>query len=153
MSPKEKFDACIKLAEFGAGRWDARRQYEWKITLAIWALLAAGIGQTSNFNFPWWYGVLVIAGHAFWLRNLWLANQYDKDIMTTFQRGAEKLLENHVVFKPPKKWRIKEWMLGIWLLRRSIAFLIDWSVVFQLGVTIFLVMVFYTLNKGCPTQV
>lgn len=29
MNPKERFDACMKLADFWSGRGDSRRTYEW----------------------------------------------------------------------------------------------------------------------------
>ena len=41
MSPKDRFDACVKLAEMSAQRHDARRQYEWKVSLGLWLALLA----------------------------------------------------------------------------------------------------------------
>jgi hypothetical protein len=41
MSPKDRFDAAMALMGFRAQRITDRRQYEWKITLGLWGLLAA----------------------------------------------------------------------------------------------------------------
>lgn len=41
MQEKEQFDASINLAKFWASRRDARRQNQIRLTLAVWAALAA----------------------------------------------------------------------------------------------------------------
>jgi hypothetical protein len=41
LGAKDRFDAAMKLADFIAQRVTDRRQYEWKITLGLWAVLAA----------------------------------------------------------------------------------------------------------------
>lgn len=40
LTDKDKFEAAMKLAEFIFSRIQDRRQYEWKIILGFWALLA-----------------------------------------------------------------------------------------------------------------
>ena len=42
---KINFDALMALADFRLKRIFNRRDYEWKVTLGLWALLAAGIAN------------------------------------------------------------------------------------------------------------
>jgi hypothetical protein len=59
-------DASMKLATFGASRWDARRIYEWRISFGVWALLAAAIlhGFTA---LPFAGGILLLLMYGSWL--------------------------------------------------------------------------------------
>jgi hypothetical protein len=48
MNEKDKFDAMMKkLADFYMGQRKERREFEWRISLAIWVFLAAGIGTIA----------------------------------------------------------------------------------------------------------
>jgi hypothetical protein len=43
MNEKDRCDVLLKLADFRMTRVAGRREHEWKVTVALWALLAAGI--------------------------------------------------------------------------------------------------------------
>jgi hypothetical protein len=43
MNDKDRCDVLLKLAEFRMTRVTSRREHEWKVTVALWALLAAGV--------------------------------------------------------------------------------------------------------------
>jgi hypothetical protein len=47
MNEKDKFDAMMKLADFYMGQRKERREFEWRISLATWVFLAAGIGTIA----------------------------------------------------------------------------------------------------------
>jgi hypothetical protein len=38
-NPKDEFDYCTKLAELGFDHYNARRENQWKVALAIWGLI------------------------------------------------------------------------------------------------------------------
>ncbi len=65
MSSKDRFDACLKLAEFGAGRWDARRQFDWRLTFALWALLVASISLVRVEELTFLGGVFLVVLYGF----------------------------------------------------------------------------------------
>ena len=63
---KTFFDACMKQAEFFAGRWDRRRTDEWKTTIAVWTLAAGGIYFVKKPELvPWWTVALLVGAYAF----------------------------------------------------------------------------------------
>lgn len=79
MQPEQMIEACMKQAEFSAGRHDARRQYEWKVSLGLWAAILGSIGVLKGRTIPWWICALVAVFYAgFWLRGIWVANENDK---------------------------------------------------------------------------
>jgi hypothetical protein len=42
---KDRCDVLLNLANFRMTRVISRREHEWKVTVALWALLAAGIAK------------------------------------------------------------------------------------------------------------
>jgi len=48
MTQKDKFDACMKIAEYAVKNFHGRREFEWKVTLGFWALLVASIAFVRN---------------------------------------------------------------------------------------------------------
>jgi hypothetical protein len=40
---RNMFDGCLKLAEYWATRYEGRRQFEWKVTLAWWGLIVLAV--------------------------------------------------------------------------------------------------------------
>lgn len=132
MSPKEQFDACMKLADFGAGRWDARRQYEWRLSLGVWALLAAAIGTLRVEALPVWIGILAFLLYIWWGYNLWIRNKWERDFMWNFAHESQRLLEVHKIkVVPPKESLAAQ------------RFIADWSAQFQCGTTLLLIIVGY----------
>jgi hypothetical protein len=85
----DEFNALMRLAEFRNSRIADRRSHEWKVTLALWALLAAGMLQLKipHHGVPRVLLVLgllvIVTGHAlFWVMNHWAASR--RDIQTSF---------------------------------------------------------------------
>lgn len=128
---KDKFDANMALAQFGASRWDQRRNIEWRVTFGIWALLAAS-AAIKEIKPPLWAGPLLFFVYVFfWLRGLWLANEADRILMRLYLNRAQSLLRSEppIGLRTPKD---TSWC----------SFLGDWAMWFQAistGVLIFMV--------------
>jgi hypothetical protein len=140
MNSKERFEACLKLAEHAQKNFHTRREFEWKVTLAYWALLVAAIASTlhapiemaklphSATLFGVWISVLLYA--FFWLRGTWVASQNDKLRADHFFNEAEQMIHSDEKPRhgPPKVTRYScEWCFG---------FLGDWAPIFQLMTSI-----------------
>ena len=69
---KDKFAAYMQLAQLGFDQFDKRRVYEWRVTFALWALVAGAIAA-KDINPPIWVGAVLFVGHALWLLRTWLA--------------------------------------------------------------------------------
>jgi hypothetical protein len=143
MSPKEQFDSCMKLADFAAGRWDAPRQYEWKLAFGIWAFLGAALTFVEANAFPWFLGFLIVIFYAIWLRGVWLRNEQDGEIAWRATRAADKILELNLVRPKPKSLepRIKNENY-----RHFLGFLGNWSMGLQFWFTVTLVVLFYIVK-------
>src|ERR1700733_11914537 len=96
MSEEQKtlFDACMKQVDYFAGRWDRRREFEWKITVAVWTLAVGGIYFVKKPELiPHWMVVAFIVGYAFhWLKRVWDANDAEIQQMIFYQREAESIM-------------------------------------------------------------
>ncbi len=122
MTAKERADVLVKLAEFRMSRVSSRRDHEWKVTLALWALLAGGIAVPPKL--PLW-GVAVFAGFLLTLTivhaALWVADHWAKsreDILVSFfyaERAHNLVLprEEHRELEAWPKLPSKKWALGI----------------------------------------
>jgi hypothetical protein len=132
MSPKEQFDACMKLAEFGAARWDARRRYEWSLSVGVWALLAAAIGTLRFEVLPIWIGVVAVSLYGWWSFNLWRRNKWERQFMWNFLFEAQRICSKHEI----KTVKSDE---SLW----ARFFVLDWAVQFQFGATLLLTVVVY----------
>lgn len=53
MSQKERFDALLKLAEFKCNIRESRRDVEWKVSLALWAITGAAVAYLKGHSFLW----------------------------------------------------------------------------------------------------
>jgi|SRR2546421_6893355 len=129
MTPYERFEACTRLAEFGATRHDGRREYEWKVTLGLWAAIVAGIATFRGQPLPTWLGYVTIVAFAFlWLRGVWVANEKDKTLSIHYRREAEQIIREptHAVasFTDTMPWY-----------KHAFGFLLDWSMLFQVVTT------------------
>lgn len=136
MGQKEKFDAFMRIAEFSNKNFYERRQYEWKITIAFWALMVGMIGLVINDKAPmlnrevvvFLSPVIVMFFTLSWLRGVWVANADDKSIAESFLHDAEVALrdESHTSSGiPPKMCGLRKWF----------GFLGDWAGVFQFVTT------------------
>jgi hypothetical protein len=91
---KRRFDALMKLADFRRERQANRRQHEWKVTVGLWALLAAGIAYPPKC--PIWALVfaliVVVIAHAFlWVRWVWVGSTKDAKLAFFYAEHAEKM--------------------------------------------------------------
>ena len=139
MTAKQQFDACMKLADFGAARWDARRQYEWRLSLGVWALLAAAIGTLRVETLPVWVGILALSLYFWWLLNLWQRNKWERRLMWNFVFEAQRICLKYDI-----KGVEREEPLG------AQSFIRDWSAQFQFGATFLLIVLVYLV---CAKQI
>lgn len=101
MTPKERFDAFMKLSEFRLARWVNRRQYEWKVSFGLWAGMAGATVALKNMGIRvsiFMVSVLLVTvlGHAWaWVRWNWKSNE--RDIRSAFyyaEHAQQTLLGN-----------------------------------------------------------
>lgn len=135
---------CIELAKFAADRHDKRRQYEWKISFAFWALIVGAIFKKAELGeiiLPW-HGGLLVALYAFvWLRGLHVANENDKRLSDYFRAQAEAYLSNTNHTLQPAPGKISARTLEFWL-----GFLGKWAMQFHLLVTGLLVYLYFIMD-------
>lgn len=138
-------EVLIELAKLSASRHDERRKYEWKVSLAFWALIVGAILKKSALNLqnvqPW-VGIVACILYSFiWLRGVWIANDNDKMLAFHFRDEAIKRLKNGnaELSDIPAKTSLKS--LKFWL-----GFLLDWAMLFHVLVTGTLVFVFYLID-------
>jgi len=134
-------DTLVALANLAATRHDQRRQYEWKVSFAFWALLAGAVvkGRELAHDLPVSIGICVVFLYAFvWLRGVWIANHNDKELCQHFRRQAVAKLKtaNHEIEAMPG-------MLSARSLKYWLGFLKDWAMLFHLLVTVALVSIVY----------
>jgi hypothetical protein len=96
---KQKFDACMELAKFGAGRHDERRDAEWKVTawmgaLAIGAALYRDkwTGEFSSLGLAAACLAIYAVYVGLWLFPLWRGNDRDKSSGVHYRNEAVKIL-------------------------------------------------------------
>ncbi len=141
MTPKEQFDACVKLAELAAERHSSRRGYEWKVSLGLWATLLAS-ATVIKACLPWWSPfALTVFYVVAWLIPIWTANNNDKRRFDHFFSEAAKILTAGVhgigTDPPPAK--------GSALDR---GYFKDWSMWFHTLVTFVLAMLVVLKSRG-----
>lgn len=141
---KERFDAYVKLAEFWVSRHDARREYEWKVSLGVWGVLVAAIHYSADAKriFPSSLCVLtltlIIAFLFFWLTwlfPLWKRNHSDKEKGFHYVYEGQQILSdpNHIAALPDLTKIKADSAFG--------GFVWDWSMFFQAVTTIALLIV------------
>jgi hypothetical protein len=129
MDDKDRFDRFVALANFRLRRWDARRNYEWKISLGLWGLLAA-----SAYYIPIKPNMCVVSALLiivfftyviFWSLPILVRNDEDMDTAFYYMKQAETVLDINVdapekpkqrltifqYFMNPKRWSINS---GTW---------------------------------------
>jgi hypothetical protein len=111
---KERADGYIKLAELAQKRFDGRRQDEWKVTLAVWAVLVAAIAYPGRAKIPVWLApVVVIAYAVLWVWPLWRAYANNRTLIDYYTFEAEEMLRNPEHTPPPHPGKLekKGWYL------------------------------------------
>jgi len=143
MEDNDRFDALMKLADFFSGRHDARREFEWKVTLGLWAVILGAISYHEKLHWPrvLCLPIIPLASvmtfiiyYRFWLRPLWTKNVLDRDQAFDALEQAKKVLINaghEPVFRSRSSIDVS-WCL----------FLKDWSMFFQAIATALLLVVF-----------
>ena len=116
MNEKDRCDVLLKLAEFRMTRVTSRREHEWKVTIALWALLGAGIISLPQRN-P--FGPLALAlilifvalGYAFlWVGNHWARSKEDISVSFFYtDRTLNLVLPNELIHALRGKDRPEDW--------------------------------------------
>jgi hypothetical protein len=125
-----------------------RREFEWKVTLGFWAILAAAIAFVQHDQqgivakaIPHWFVAVGVVGFAFlWLRPIWVANDNDKSMAHHFLFEAERIMGDPGHGPRPHPSKISVASLKWWA-----GFLTDWSAWFQLATTSFLAIILYLI--------
>lgn len=141
MNPKEQFDACAKLAELAAARHDARRGYEWKVSLGFWGALLASTTIIKT-CLPWWSPfALTVVYVISWLIPLWAANDSDKRRFDHFFSEAAKTISTGVssIGADPPRLEGRLLLLG---------FFKNWAMWFHIFVTFALAMLVVLHSRG-----
>jgi hypothetical protein len=95
---KNIFDALMKLSDFRFQRWQDRRKYEWRISIGLWALIAAWIyyAEIARTSPPPVVTVVlmlvVFMLHAWWVRINWISNLKDINHAFYYSDHARNLL-------------------------------------------------------------
>jgi len=139
---RDRVEAYLRLAELSEKLFDGRRQYEWKVTLGFWALLAAAINLHPKTPLPPLLYVAVSLAFGFvWLRGVFVAHENDKRMMYFYRDAAQALLRDPTSEVGKPKDRISlltcEWWLG---------FLFSWGTFFEFATSVLLVWIAYKLR-------
>jgi hypothetical protein len=101
---KEDFHGLMRLAEFRNSRVANRRDHEWKVTIALWTLLAVGMVELKiPPTWPAWpmwlaLGAVVLIHAIWWVRGHWAESR--ADILASFfytDRAHNRVLPNELV--------------------------------------------------------
>ncbi len=146
LTPKEKIESWLNLLKHAAERFDARRNFEWKISLGLWAGLlgvAHFLKDSGTPSIPLWPFLLISAVYGLvWLPGLWQANDNDKNLVNYYRRQVEILVG---VDWTGKEMEFPDKNEG--LLNRLQAFK-DWSIQFQFAVTLGLSLLGWVYLNG-----
>lgn len=147
MTDKEHFDSLMRLSEFWTARWNGRRQFEWAISLGLWAVLGASIAYVKS-RPPECVlvGVLVAVSLGyiiFWVKPLQARHERDTRHAFYFKELAEASMQ---LGNPPKEAPPKDvayydkWSL-----------VVAWAPLFQIVATMLLaICVYFMLGQaGC----
>lgn len=136
---KKLFDATFELYSHSWKQFNERRNYEFKISLTLWAALAAAIaGSLRLTTLPMIPGgrftlslvaVFAVSLHTIWCFGVGRAQRAERDIAFFYERKLQKLIQAEFDEK------LNASLEG---LRRTMGLLKNWTYIFQLGVTAFL---------------
>jgi hypothetical protein len=105
MEEKDRFDRFMQLVDFRLRRWEARRSAEWKISLSLWALLAATAFYVPVRLNMFWVSVLLfliwVAYTYIWAWAILRRNLLDMRTAFYYAENAESILTPDV--KPRAK--------------------------------------------------
>lgn len=151
---KDLYDACMKQADYFAGRWDSRKGFEWKFSVSLWTLLALGCGFLAGKGqyayIPWSLVIVPVALHFRWLTGVWVANDFDKHMGRAFTDASQIVLGRGHFTVPSRPERLTKWYQRIQY--AVFGTFRDWSMFFQLLCTFLLALVLVWLNHVAIPQ-
>lgn len=117
MNDKDRFDAEMKLSDFWIDRVQSRRNFEWKIALSLFGVLAAAtIYLKGRIEPNLLVGLLVttlLLFAIFWLRPIWLRHERDWRHAFYHKNRAEHVLRPELPApKVPKGFSRGERLVG-----------------------------------------
>lgn len=95
---KDRFDAFMRLSDFRFERWKDRRQYEWRVSLGLYAIMAAATIYLKDTPTPLKYFLsiillIVVPSHAWvWVRSNWISGQRDINSAFYYAEYARQIL-------------------------------------------------------------
>src|SRR5208283_5900651 len=94
MKDSERFEACMKQAEYFARRCDDRRSYQWKVTLGFWTALLLAIGKLwgTSTRIPGCLLLAAFGGYLIWVHYVYGRNKDDGAKSRYFATQAENIL-------------------------------------------------------------
>jgi hypothetical protein len=156
MGMKDEFDAFMQLNEFRFKRWENRRMYEWRVSLALWAWMALAtyyleIAKPSHhipFGISLCAAIGVVALHLFWVRTNWIRNMKDINHAFYFADRARRLLPNESKPEPSEDQGPRSIHRGLTEKQnRWYSFLCDLVPVLELSITVALSATYLVLVK------
>ena len=144
MNANDRYDACMRLAEFWSARADTRRQYEWRIVLGFYAFMILVVTYLPRDTYTKAYVTIGIAAYIIlFLRGNWVASTKDKEQAWYFVGAAERILsdETYKVERRPATFKL---LSGH---RRWIGAFFDWNTRFQILIAGMFLIVFYLLPQ------
>jgi hypothetical protein len=138
---KQEVELLTTQAEYWRRCWNARREYEWKITIGIWTLALLSVGFAKG-GLPAW-AVIVIASLLlllclFWLKGLWKANGADRSMEEGYLQKVDDLLLSRLP-EETRKRRETSKEEGAKFRQGKKYFLLHWSMGTQFGGTVVLI--------------
>jgi hypothetical protein len=111
---KERFDALLGLADFRRKVREERRQLEWKLSLALW--IAMGAGMIAFRDHPisrWALGIsliVVILLHGVWVHSNYMRNERDAQRMYDHLEQAQAMFPLRREHKDLRKCKWCGWL-------------------------------------------
>lgn len=145
MTSKERFDACMMLADFWSGRGDSRREYERRFLFTFCALMVAVVVYLPrNIVSETIVGLGLLGFVLVFLRGNWTAAAKDKVQAWYYVDAAMEIISNptHRVPEFHKEKKFNDKKIFGWR-----PFLEDWSQEVQLGVALLFAVAFWSLPQ------
>jgi len=109
MDDKDRFEAYMKLADFYRERESSRRQLEWKISLALWALIVAAIYSIKARPPEWAIIVslvfIVLIHTGLWVWHFWVRSEGTSRVTQRYIWRAEHIVRGDKEEPKPAKPR------------------------------------------------
>jgi len=155
MSSKDKGDLLMQLAEFRLSRQHRRRDYEWKVSLGVWAALAwalVTIKQRPPGRELAYILIATVVMHLFfWVMPLARRNRHDMQMAFFFaDRAAALVVDSGIEIKDPperKSTAPERWKRIVFWLREGMAAISKdaWSGLFPVLVSTVLALAVWLL--------